>query len=200
MRNNAAPTLACGLLILAMALAFTVGCQDDETPAPTTAKTAGAPKPTAAKAPPVVSPHHLKLDDEGHLKEAADRVFGFRMPMGVEPYRATRGVQVLRIETTMERLVQFYTSREYHVIEHRGGLVVRHSKETRAELGDPPKAESARIYLQHAVGRLQEIRVFEGRDPEAPAGVQAPTERNSPLRALPKVQEWEKRTGTTFRD
>ena len=139
------------------------GVEAAASPEPSIAQPVRRPEP----APLSVNPQRRKLDADGHLLESADEVRGFRLPMGVEPLRQTDAGMVLSIQTTMARLVRFYTSRGYHVVKGRKGYKVLHSNATLAGRDDAAEVKTVVAYLTPAVGRLKEIRIVET---TAPAG------------------------------
>ncbi len=116
-----------------------------------------------SRAKPPVNPSRWNLDQDGWLREdEREQVFGFVIPKGGflrlrEPERV-----VVAIETTMERLVQFYSSRMYTVIRGEGGHIVRHNRRTAARTDDADAVDGARLYLSHSRGRVQELRFLSG--------------------------------------
>jgi len=114
--------------------------------------------PWPADDPRSQHPRWAKLDQEGHLRASADHIYEYALPMGIEPYRDFPNAVVVRLETTMARLVQFYATRGYRVVQGREGYTVNHTAETLADATHPDRHRDSTLFLVAGEGRMKELR------------------------------------------
>lgn len=104
------------------------GCGDEPPP----------PRPSpvqeAATVPPRPAPRpsHIKqkLDDLGRLRVAADRIYGFQVPVGMTLVSERKGSQVYDYVAPVDRLVEFWMHRDYSVTKEARGWSVHHTPTT----------------------------------------------------------------------
>lgn len=189
-------------LCVASAALFLLSCGESEPaePAPP------APRVLLEKQPPKATPispnpERRKLDEQGDLIESMNDLYGFRLPVGVDRVSQADGEAVLRISTHMGRLVRFYTSRGYQVVEGKGGFTVTHSRATLADQSNPDSVRAATLYLRPGTGRQKELRFYAPPRPDdgVPDGGQ-PLDLEPPADDAPedvkaayeRVQRWKK--------
>jgi hypothetical protein len=169
---------AVTLLLTAALLGPAAGCGSSEEPAAPPAPRVLREAQRPAPAPTPRNPVRRLLDEDGELRESANTLFGFRLPVGVRQVSQDAGGAVLHLEVPLERLARFYLTRGYPVVEGRGGFVVSHAAHTLAEEPNAARLARAELYLRHKVGRVHELRFFlPAADPEGAAGAPGTPER-----------------------
>jgi len=176
-----AAILTAAALVAAVALGGACSESGDEpgAPAARVLRDERPPEPTAVPR----NPTRRLLDEQGDLRESANTLFGFRLPVGVKQVSQDSGGAVLQIEVPLDRLARFYTTRGYPVIEGKAGFVVRHDAMTLADEPNGDALKDAELYLRHKAGRVHELRFFLPAREGAPA---APAELEPPKIVVPE--------------
>ncbi len=146
------------LLVLTIIL-FVAGACERPSP-PGRERPAPVVRPSAAPTPSPVpaSPARRQLDEAGQLREAADRLYGFPLPVGAYPIRESPYGSTLGLETPTTRLVRFYASRGFAVTRGRGGLLVEHTARSAEGVGSLETLRRVRLHLHEGERGMRELR------------------------------------------
>lgn len=154
---------------VALGIAFGGGCGGDapEAPGPTApAAREPAAAPAARQERPTTGKHiRDRMDELGRLRPAADRLYGFVVPVGMQLQYEARGAQVYDLVVPVDRLVEFWTHRDYAVSKEKRGWSVRHTSLTL--VGQPSGVyDKARILVLIEGTNRARLRFWVPRGPE----------------------------------
>lgn len=148
------------------ALALLAACGDDATePATQPAARQVAAQPPKPAAPRSVSRIRQKMDDLGRLRPAADRVYGFTVPLGMELVIDRKGAQVYDYVAPIDRLVEFWLHRDYAVTKEARGWSVQHTPLT-LQGQQPGLYEKARVMILTEGTNRAKLRFYVPRGPD----------------------------------
>ncbi len=141
------------LLILSLVTLAFVACGTDATPPGRSPSNVRLPVEKPLPSPIPATPRARRTDEAGNLKAAADRMFGYAIPVGSHPIRRSKVGTTLALETPIERVVRFYWDQNYTVTQLKGAYRVEPSNS-----GDSSDAGRMKLFLHTARGGRVELR------------------------------------------
>ena len=132
------------------------GSEDpDPDPFPLPALPSAAPEALAEVVPPLI-------DRLGRLREGTVMASGFILPeMALEETPENAPSRTFRVRSLGRALLEFYMHRDYHVVKHRRGHLVKHSTTT-LERSPNEAFNNATLYLTERGQRHQHLRITSG--------------------------------------